>query len=1234
MIKFDFHVTKIARNKYQFEESLFSIHGDLIIANFRQARILTNKINEQRKKEGAGDKLVTAGSLNALGLIHEILHYLIRIYEDQENPGIFNKALINLKKNFSGDELDKIFLQYLNEFPPLEVYRNKISAEEYLNGKTETKPNREIILEELLLLNIENNNPATVLFEELYSDKNLAKKSRYIESLDIIERFFITEKPFGVENLPLVHFLRKPIINSPYDIEGQLQYIIEKWGVYIYEKFNDRLLRGVDLIKEDVKLFLQHGGGEKATPPVPKYEFDEEYFRKLQAKLAAGQKLSDDELDFYHSEVERFTEDVDWMPRVVMLAKNTYVWLDQLSKKYQRSITKLDQIPDEELDNLARWNFTALWLIGIWERSNASRKIKQMTGNPEAVSSAYSLYDYVIADDFGGEAAFENLKSRAWQRGIRVASDMVPNHTGIFSKWVIDKPNYFLHSDYPPYPGYTFNGPNLSDDDRVEIRIEDKYYSKSDAAVVFERKDSYTGERKYIYHGNDGTNMPWNDTAQLDLLNPEVRESLIQTILHVARKFPIIRFDAAMTLAKKHYQRLWFPQPGTGGAIPSRSDYAMTREAFNNAMPVEFWREVVDRINTELPNTLLLAEAFWLMEGYFVRTLGMHRVYNSAFMHMLMKEENNKYRELIKNTLEFNPEILKRYVNFMSNPDEETALNQFGKGDKYFGVAMLMVTLPGLPMFGHGQVEGFSEKYGMEYRKAYYNESVDDSLVRRHEGEIFPLMGKRHLFSQVTNFEFYDFINHEGNVNENVFAYTNKAGSEKVLVVYNNSYYECSGTINYSNIKNSENGNTTRQKIASALDLKPYYNFYYIFKDHRTKLEYIISGQDVNEEGLSFSLQGYQYLVCLDFREVYDSNGEYNRLYKLLRHRGVPSIEEALKELKLTPVHQALSDLFNPDDVSQITEYCFEQKKQTIKSQTNISIPFDFEGRINHLISEVNKFAAASLDFSNVYLQISNDLNAVKIFNDFCIQIENRKNSPKWFKNVKLFITLLNKEVKHQKEFALVYFVINRIVNFSANDSGSENLFSKLMLRRSCGEIFEILGHPHDSISTELDLLEILTTPAIQNYLRFENGKEKHNKIIHEEEVILNSLGMQDVKNYLSVNDYQGVTYFSKESLENLVRWLFTLKNIQRIPQLILNNVKTQKETKDKIKIEPSVKGLTKELSDFLKKSFEKIEKILSISKNSGYQLKIFEEEIINLQKEEATKKPSTKKSKSKKKLV
>src|SRR5207247_10224546 len=146
--------------------------------------------------------------------------------------------------------------------------------------------------------------------------------------------------------------------------------------------------------------------------------------------------------------------------------------------------------------------------------------------------------------------------------------------------------------------------------------------------------------------------------------------------------FPVIRFDAAMTLAKKHYQRLWFPEPGSGGAIPSRAEHGLTKAQFDALMPHEFWREVVDRAAVEAPDTLLLAEAFWLMEGYFVRTLGMHRVYNSAYMNMLRDEQNANYRSVIKNTIEFEPEHLKRYVKFMSNPDERTAVDKFGKDDR------------------------------------------------------------------------------------------------------------------------------------------------------------------------------------------------------------------------------------------------------------------------------------------------------------------------------------------------------------------------------------------------------------------------------------------------------------------------------------------------------------------------------------------------------------------------
>ena len=121
-------------------------------------------------------------------------------------------------------------------------------------------------------------------------------------------------------------------------------------------------------------------------------------------------------------------------------------------------------------------------------------------GQDDAVASAYSLDSYDIADDLGDWDALNNLRSRAWARGIRLSADMVPNHMGIDSTWVNDHPEWFLSSPYSPYPAYTFGSENLSDNSRVGIYLEDHYYDKTDAAVVFQRRDFQTGDVRYIYH--------------------------------------------------------------------------------------------------------------------------------------------------------------------------------------------------------------------------------------------------------------------------------------------------------------------------------------------------------------------------------------------------------------------------------------------------------------------------------------------------------------------------------------------------------------------------------------------------------------------------------------------------------------------------------------------------------------------------------------------------------------
>lgn len=784
---------------------------------------------------------------------------------------LFNTAAAAAQETLGASALEATIQTFIAEYPPQAVYRGEESVAAYL----EKHPGERLhTLEELIYLFTHNLNPAVSPLLDLLDDQPL-EPTAYKDLIAVFKTFFqgaALQLPAGSQGASLFDLLLAPAQVSPHSLEGQLQYILANWSGWLDETFAARLLRGMDFLREDVLHHkLVHGDFKPEIPP-PAYTSGE------------------------YSEYERYSPDREWMPRLVLLAKNTYVWLEQLSRQYKRWIQTLDQIPDEELDRLRERGFTGLWLIGLWERSRASRKIKQRMGDLDAVASAYSLYSYDIAQDLGGWPALENLRSRAWQRGIRLSADMVPNHMGIDSKWVIEHPHWFLSLPYSPYPSYTFNSENLSDDPRVGIYLEDHYYDRSDAAVVFKRVDYQTSDHQtlYIYHGNDGTSFPWNDTAQLDYSKAEVREAVIQTILHVARNFPIIRFDAAMTLAKKHIQRLWFPEPGAGGAIPSRAEHGMTRAEFDALMPNEFWREVVDRVAAEVPDTLLLAEAFWLLEGYFVRTLGMHRVYNSAFMHMLRDEDNARYRLAIKNTLEFDPQILKRYVNFMNNPDEKTAIEQFGDGDKYFGVCTVLATLPGLPMFGHGQIEGFREKYGMEFRKPKWDETPNENLIAAHEWKIFPLLHRRYLFADVENFFLYDLYRSDGVVDENVFAYSNVYGDERGLVIYHNRFAETSGWIKTSAAYLDKATGELRQKsLAEALGLP--FEGYVIFKDYVTRLEYIRSCEELWEKGLYVELHAYQHHVFMDWRFVDDER--YGDMYLAMKGAGVESVAAKWEEM-------------------------------------------------------------------------------------------------------------------------------------------------------------------------------------------------------------------------------------------------------------------------------------------------------------------------------------------------
>ena len=169
------------------------------------------------------------------------------------------------------------------------------------------------------------------------------------------------------------------------------------------------------------------------------------------------------------------------------------------------------------------------------------------------------------------------------------------------------------------------------------------------------------------------------------------------------------------------------------------------------------------------------------------------------------------------------------------------------------------------------------------------------------------------------NFLLYDFFTPEGYVNENVFAYSNRADdpltgtAERGLVLYNNKFAEARGWIRTSAVYavkagHGDSGEGTgehalvQKTLGDGLGLRSDGHYYCIFRDYVTGLDYIRNCHELHDQGLYVELGAFKYQVCLDFREVKDDEAHhYAQLAGYLGGRGTPNIEEALREMLRQP---------------------------------------------------------------------------------------------------------------------------------------------------------------------------------------------------------------------------------------------------------------------------------------------------------------------------------------------
>jgi len=351
-----------------------------------------------------------------------------------------------------------------------------------------------------------------------------------------------------------------------------------------------------------------------------------------------------------------------WPKHPVIYEINTWVWLDELSRKYSRPIT-LANVPQKEWDLLSSFGFDAIWFMGVWERSPAGIAISNQNEGlledfrralpdfqPEDnVGSPYCVRQYVVDKHLGGRSGLAVARNELASRGLKLIVDFVPNHVAPDHPWVTHHPEYFIQG---------------STDDL-----------RNDPASFVE-----TG-RKVFACGRDPYFPAWPDVLQLNAFQRGLRQAVIETLSDIAGQSDGVRCDMAMLLLNQIFERTWGNRAGQRPAT-------------------EYWTDVISAINKMHPGFIFMAEAYWELE-WELQQLGFDYCYDKRLYDRLEHDSAENVRLHLCAELAYQGKL----VRFIENHDEPRALSVFSP-EKERAAAVTIATIPGAKLFHEGQFDG------------------------------------------------------------------------------------------------------------------------------------------------------------------------------------------------------------------------------------------------------------------------------------------------------------------------------------------------------------------------------------------------------------------------------------------------------------------------------------------------------------------------------------------------
>ena len=131
------------------------------------------------------------------------------------------------------------------------------------------------LLRNCYLLYLHNANPAVNPLVELVDDEPL-ESTAYKNLITALDSFFAQTSQENADGMeaqpsPYLNLACAQPIASPNSLDGQLQFILEKWGILLGETFVHAVVRGMDFLREEV--IHQHLAHGDFKPDIPLQTF-------------------------------------------------------------------------------------------------------------------------------------------------------------------------------------------------------------------------------------------------------------------------------------------------------------------------------------------------------------------------------------------------------------------------------------------------------------------------------------------------------------------------------------------------------------------------------------------------------------------------------------------------------------------------------------------------------------------------------------------------------------------------------------------------------------------------------------------------------------------------------------------------------------------------------------------------------------------------------------------------